>query len=213
MRKSLVDGKICEVVTYEEYGAHQELYANNGTAVEFEYGGKVFNLPHRSTAYSEDRPGVYTEGCISRFVIPDEDEEDAYRNEVIDFSDITSMQQLTERMDKVKNMEREILTSPDNIFIPNISEDDSAVMRGLKEAIIAKNIDLDKYADRFGDNFPNDKRQFKRNDITLFMFERMCDRLDMKASIIIEDRDPNVPNPIGRKINIDLIGGDDDIES
>ena len=53
-------------------------------------------------------------------------------------------------------------------------------MRAMKESILAKSIDLDKYKDRFGTNYPNDKRKMKDSDITLNMIERMCKNLDIK---------------------------------
>ena len=210
MRKSKVENRILEVVSYDEYTKHPELYANTGTGVEFDYQGTKYILPHRNTVYSEDRPGVYNCGAINRFVIPNEENKSNYTNEIIDLSDVNNISELTKKMDLVRDMEREILTTPDNIFVPIISNRDSPEMRGLKEAVIAKSIDLDKYADRFGDNYPNDKRQFKRDDITLFMFKRMCKCLDMKAQLIIEDSSFDVPNPIGKPIVIDIIGSDDE---
>lgn len=208
MKKSRVENKILDVVSYEEYNAHPELYHNTDTGVEFEHDGKTVVLPHRSTSYNPDRPGVYDCGAIDRFVFPDENNEEEYTQDIIDFSDVNGIGKLTEKMDMVRDLERDILTSPDNIFVPTISENDSPEMKGLKEAVIAKHIDLDKYAERFGDNFPNDKRQFKKGNITLFMLKRMCDCLDMKATITIEDSGPNVPNPIGRPIVVDLTSGD-----
>ncbi len=210
VRKSLVENRILEVVNYDEYSEHPDLYANTGTGVELERDGKTYVLPHRSTNYDENRVGIYDCGAINRFVFPGSEQEDMYTGEIIDFGDAKNISELTKKIEKVKDLERDILTSPDNIFIPPISESDSPVMKGLKQAIIAKNIDLDKYADRFGDNYPNDKRQFKKNDMTLFMFERMCDNLDMKAQIIIEDKSPTVPNPIGKKIVVEFVGGDEE---
>ena len=47
-------------------------------------------------------------------------------------------------------------------------------------------------------------------EITLFMFERMCEKLDMKAQLIITDKNPDVPNPMGKTIVVDLISDDED---
>lgn len=207
MKKAKVENRMLAVASYDEYTKHPELYANTSTGVEFEHDGKNYVLPHRNSSYTPDRPGVYDCGVINRFVLPTEENEEDYTGQVIDLSDVDNIGELTKKMDLLKDMEREILTSPDSIFTPIITDKDSPIMRGLKEAVIAKNIDLDKYADRFGDNFPNDKRQFKRDDMTLFMFNRMCQNLDIKAQLIIEDSECNVPNPIGRKIVIDLVGG------
>lgn len=209
MKKAKVENRMLAVTSYEEYGLHPELYANTGTGVQVERDGVQYILPHRNTAYSPDKPGVYDCGnAISMFTFPTEEQRSEYTGEVIDLADVQNISELTRKMDLLKDMERDILTTPDNIFTPVISESDSSIMKGLKEALIAKNIDLDKYADRFGDNYPNDKRQFKREDITLFMFSRMCQNLDMNARLIIEDSSFDVPNPIGRQIVVNLVGGD-----
>ena len=96
------------------------------------------------------------------------------------------------------------MTSPDNITVPNISSLDSPEMRGLKEAIIAKHIDFDKYSDRFGSNFANDKRILKTNSITQKMLKRILRNIDVKATLILEDTSPNVANTMGKKIEIDI---------
>lgn len=209
-KKSKVDDRLMDVVSIDEYLEHPELYANNGTGVEMSKDGQTYVLPHRSGQYSEDRAGVYDCGPIVKFVYPCEKDIEKYTNPIIDLANVKSIGELIEKEGLIRDIERELLTSPDSIFTPVINDTDSPVMRGLKEAVIAKNIDLDKYSDRFGDNYPNDKRQFKRDSITLFMFERMCDCLDMKARIIIEDKNPDVPNPIGKSISIDITGCDED---
>ena len=76
----------------------------------------------------------------------------------------------------------------------------------LKEALNAKNIDFDKYAPRFGANFPNDKRQLKSNSATLNIIKRFCENCDMEARLILQDKNPGVPNPIGRRIEVSLTG-------
>ena len=45
------------------------------------------------------------------------------------------------------------------------------------------------------------------------MLERLCKGLDIKATLTLEDKDAGVPNPIKRKITVDLTeqqGGDVD---
>ena len=39
------------------------------------------------------------------------------------------------------------------------------------------------------------------------MTKRLCEALDIKATLILEDKSPDVPNPIGRTIKVDLTGG------
>ena len=78
--------------------------------------------------------------------------------------------------------------------------------------IDVQNIDIDKYADRFGENFPNDKRKMKDDKITLFLLKRMAECLDMNVDLIISDKNPNVPNPIGMPIKVSLTGNGDETE-
>ena len=87
------------------------------------------------------------------------------------------------------------------------------VPQAHKAAVInAKNIDIDKYADRFGENFPNDKRKLKDEKITLFLLKRMAECLDMNVDLIISDKSPNVPNPIGIPIKVSLTGNFEEVE-
>jgi DNA-binding Xre family transcriptional regulator len=94
------------------------------------------------------------------------------------------------------------------VYRPPLLETDSAEMRAMKECIIAKNIDLDKYKDRFGANYPNDKRKLKDDSITLNMIERMCKNLDIKVDLVFTDSDDNVPNAMNKVIRANIIPGD-----
>ena len=103
----------------------------------------------------------------------------------------------------------------ENIYRPPLLPTDTPAMRGLKEAMIAKNFDLDMYQDRFGVNYPNDKRQMNKDDITLKMLRRMASKTDIEVTITYRDKSPDVPNPIGREITVNITGdnnnsGDED---
>ena len=108
--------------------------------------------------------------------------------------------------------ERSILTTIDNVFAPDITENDTPEMKAIKQAILDKHIDLDKYEPRFGPNYNNDKRLLKKNSITFGKLRSICNALDIKASITIEDAGPDVPNPIGRVITAELTGNAMSIE-
>jgi hypothetical protein len=71
-------------------------------------------------------------------------------------------------------------------------------------ALNDKNIDLDKYAGRFQDNYPNDKRQLKNHSMTLNILKRFCKNCDIEAVLTLRDRNPDVPNPIGHEVSISL---------
>ena len=77
-------------------------------------------------------------------------------------------------------------------------------MRALKMALNAKNIDIDRYAGRFGENFPNDKRQLKNGSATLKIIKRFCDNCDVEAVLTFKDRSPDVPNPMNTEITVSL---------
>ena len=80
--------------------------------------------------------------------------------------------------------------------------------KNIKKAINDKHCDMDKYDTRFGDNYPNDKRQLKNSDVTLKIINRYCENLDMEAILTIRDKEPGVPNPLGHPISISLMTGE-----
>ena len=117
-------------------------------------------------------------------------------------SNVSNMEELLRKQSQVRDIEKEILTSVDDITTPNISSLDSPEMKIVKQAIIKKHMDINKYADRFGSNFANDKRILKTNSITQKMMKRILSNIDVKATLILEDASPDVANPMGEKIEI-----------
>lgn len=199
IKQTNIDGKLLNVVTYEEFTSNLELNANYSTAVQM--GDMV--LPVRSPN-EPNLPGIRINGPLYEVTKPDPDDEQYKASHMIDLSNVKEMEELIKKQGMIRDIEQEILTSPDNITVPNISSLDSPEMRGLKEAIIAKHIDFDKYSDRFGSNFANDKRILKTNSITQKMLKRILRNIDVKATLILEDTSPNVANPMGKKIEIDI---------
>ena len=92
------------------------------------------------------------------------------------------------------------------MFIPEIGSDDTPEMIALKQAIMDKHIDIDKYEQRFGPNYNNDKRLLKKGNITFGKLRSICDALDIKVTLTIEDSAPDVPNPIGRATTAEITG-------
>ena len=199
IKQTNIDGKLLNVVTYDEFVNNLELNANYSTAVQM--GDSI--LPVRSPN-EPNLPGIRLNGPLCEITPPNPDDEQYKVSNMIDLSDVTKMEDLIKKQGMVRDIEQEILTSPDNITVPNISSLDSPEMRGLKEAIIAKHIDFDKYSDRFGSNFANDKRILKTNSITQKMLKRILRNIDVKATLILEDTSPNVANPMGKRIEIDI---------
>lgn len=199
--KAKINDKIYDVIKFDEYVASPEKYSYGYTAIS--EGDTVFPIRNKT----DTRPGVYPGPVFSKFIHPLEEEKDEYSiDNIIDFDNAESIKDIISAQDKLRSAEKTILTTIDNVFIPTIDENDYPEMVGLKEAVIAKKIDLDKYEQRFGINYNNDKRLFNKNTITMSKLKTMLNALDMKASLIIEDKDPDVPNPIGKRIVVELTG-------
>lgn len=207
MEKCKIGDKIYDVISVEDYIKNQELIDPSYTAIKD--GDYLYPIRPKTS----EQPGFYPiSNAIIEFKEPmtDKDKEEYSIDNTINFEDAKSLKEIISKQNKLKSAERSILTTPDNIFIPTIGENDSPEMVGLKKAVIAKEIDIDKYQGRFGSNYSNDKRLFNDGSITMSKLKTMMKALDMKGTLIIEDLNEDVPNPIGSKIVIDLLGGDND---
>ena len=120
-----------------------------------------------------------------------------------------NMNQYIKESEKYKDRDAEALErcESDGKYVPPILEADSPEMRALKTCIIEKDIDLDKYSERFGANYPNDKRKLKDAEITSFLLKRYCNNLDIDVDMVFRDRDENVPNAMNKEIRINLVPG------
>lgn len=202
IKKGKADGRIYDVMTHDEYVKILEYETGGNIAVE-ENG---YMYPRRGA--NDDRPGIYSNSVYSVYKHPKtEDELDNYSmDNVIDF-DSSSMVEYINKTNRLKNMEREVLSSTDDKFMPSIHENDEPELIALKKAVTAKGIDLSKYAPRFGSSYQNDKRIFNDNRISMFKLKSMLDNLDLKGTIRIQDKNPDVPNPMGKVIEVDLNDG------
>jgi hypothetical protein len=217
LKKASLEGHLVDVISFEKLKENKELYTTTNTAAGIEVNtstGESFVLPFKDKGSPiNDKAGVYTVGNVGYLIkYPDKRYKNEYKPDVIDFNETETIQDFINKQEKVKDVEREILCTPNNIYKPPIRETDAPEMKALKQAITAKNIDIDKYADRFGENFPNDKRKLKDEKITLFLLKRMAECLDMNVDLIISDKNPNVPNPIGIPIKVSLTGNFEEVE-
>lgn len=216
MKKGILQNIPYDLVDIKDFYENREKLKDSSVAVGIQDNERYIALPYFNNKGDKiEQPGVYNNGDIDFIVYPTNEERSNYEPSIIDFDNITSMKDYQERKSELDKVERNYLMTnedKDNCFIPPLLENDTPEMRAVKEAIIAKHIDLDKYADRYGTNYPNDKRRYKDNSITLFLLKRTCENLDMKASLIISDKSPDVPNPIGKEIVVNLITGNDEDE-
>jgi hypothetical protein len=219
-QKAFVNGRCLTVYDYETYNKNRDvLKEDDQTAVDIMHNGKSTILPVRTAKKADlSEPGVYeyTDG-VDFFSFPTTAEEvNTYcpdESKIIRFTDIKSMQELITKTEKFRANSNQELESPDQITRPTLKEKDTPVMRAFKEAITSKNMDLDKYKDRFGENYPNDKRKMNETDITLFMIERFAQRLDMNVDIIFSDAEGNIPNPMGKTIKVNVVPGTTETET
>lgn len=205
--RAFINGNMYDVTTPENYRKNPDLY-NNKSAVELD--GYVY--PIRNGNYNPDMIGYYPGVVYDKYSIPTNEEEfNAYSTDhMANFNSVTKLQELVTEQNKINTDQMLYLSTPDNIFRPVIDDiKDEPLMIGLKEAIIAKEIDINKYQSKFK-QFSNDRRKFNGHKISLDKAVSTAQSLDMKITAVIEDANPNVPNPIGRKIIIDLTPGSED---
>ena len=203
-KRTFIAGKMYEVCTYEQFQEHQSYYERATTAIQCTIDGTDYVLPFRNKPVTE--PGIYRDGnALDFFYTPSEkdlNKDDYLAENIIDFGSAESMRDMIALQDQIRNTQYEILTNPDNIFTPYISPEDDPAMKALKEAIIEKHIDMDLYAPRFGKNYNNDRRL--KESITLMKLIRICNNLDIKATLTLSDENKDVPNPIGKSITVTL---------
>lgn len=194
------------VVTMDEYASNAQSYTSN-VAIKSERNGTEYYLPLRSQ--TDTRPGVYTRGtnCALFYEYPEAgDNTYSDKSKLVDFSDTQEISEVIDKQNQYRDLEYEMLCNPDDIFLPPRYPDDTPAMGGLKDATIAKHFDIGKYQDRFGANYNNDIRQFKKKDITLNMLTRICNNIDVEVELTYRDKSPNVANPMGREVSVIITG-------
>lgn len=115
----------------------------------------------------------------------------------------------------------EVLKNKDSIFIsvsdgrntfkPEIKNTDDILKRAIKLILQQKDLDIDLYKDRFADKnaFLNFKQVIKSDaKLSILLFERGCEVLNMKYTIIIEEADDN--DNVGTRLKEPVIVKSDD---
>lgn len=213
-KKASIGGKKLDVINYESFGKYKDIVIENGSAaVEVKVKDESYILPVRTTASTNiDKPGLYTNNSPIHFLSfpKTEEEKEIYcpsSDKVLDYNDVETMQKYIKAKEQLDYETNRALEASDNKTIPPIKESDTPTMRALKEAIIAKDMDIDMYKERFGENFPNDKRKLNDDNVTLFILERYCQCLDMEADIILRDAPGNIANPMNKVVTANIFPG------
>ena len=92
------------------------------------------------------------------------------------------------------------LTIPDSgkVFRPDETPEDDILKRAIKRVLKSKGVDIDAYKGRFADkNALFNFKQVIKGDgkLSMLLFERGCNALNLKYTITIEDVDPS--NAVG----------------
>lgn len=204
---ALVKGESYNVLSYDEYRESKALWDTGNLAVK--EGDYV--LPYRGdySNKNSNAPGIYSAGSLDFVVYPNKNDEHNYKDiPIITISSEDNIEEIIKKENVLSKLAEPWITNPDNITNIHMKESDEPSMKILKQAINEKRCDIDKYAPRFGDNFPNDKRQLKNSSVTLKIINRFCDNLDMEAILTIRDKDTGVPNPMKKPVSVSLTSGE-----
>lgn len=201
--RAVLNGHMYDLMSYEEYAKIGQYIPN--TALYETVHGQGVVIPNRGNYNGQTGPGLYNAGCIDFVILPDEKSvADYIPTKIVNLDNHLDIRDILQRKDVMARMDEPWITSPDNITQFNIGEEDQPEMRCLKTALNMKRMDIDKYAPRFGDNYPNDKRQLKNKAATLHIIKRYCKCCDMEALITLRDKNPDVPNPMGSEVTFSL---------
>lgn len=150
--------------------------------------------PFRGSNYrgSATTPGLYiNDDEAYEFIEPSAREMSAYKYST--HLENLCQQNIVKVLADNKNIHYQFPESS-KLFIPDISERDDILKRAIKLALKAKNIDLDSCKERFTDKNAlfNFKQVIKSETgrLSILLFERGCDALGLKFSIILEEADP-----------------------
>ncbi len=150
-------------------------------------------------------PGIYKHPDTGENVliepITDEDKERYTHEEKISSIDPNRI------IEMINTKEKILVAIPESskLFIPVINNDDDILKRLIKKALIEKNIDIDQYKHRFVDKNAlfNFKQVIKgKNTLSILLFDRGCEALNLKYTIIVEEMDPDnvIGNPLVESI-------------
>ena len=197
MKKVKLGNKIYDVIESSQVQNITDRYGYGEVAVQF--GDQVYPYIGRGGT----APGFYATP-IASYYIPSPNPEAYSSEQILDFDKCENVKELIEMNNCLKSLENEIIASSSEIYAPRINEDDTPEMAGLRQAITEKQIDIDKYQDRFGSSFNNDKRIISNsNSITFPKLKSIGDNLDMNMTLVFNYK-LGASNLIGREIIIPL---------
>lgn len=202
IKKIIIDDTVYDVIDVET-AKHNPSIVDLNTAIDI---GDGYVYPLRNI--TDSRPGAYllSNGQYMEYRGPCREEYSISR--AIDFGNSENIKDLISRQAQLVQQERTILSEVDDVYVAEVTQEDTPHMAALKTAINSKHLDLKKYESRFGSNFNNDIRLLNKHDITMKKLASFAEKLDMTVTLTIEDADSDVPNPIGEKIVANIVSRD-----
>lgn len=207
--KAFINGKIYEVIEQSDMFSKDYMNCCIDCNTALHINGYILPF-YSNTGIDYSKPGVYINGAIFMtmvYPITEEDKQNYSDSHLAYFGSASTFQDILDAKEKISKDEYNHLVSSDEAFTPNIDQtNDTALMFAVKSAVAAKHCNINNYAERFGPDFNNDKRKFSGNSITAGKAEAICSRLDIRATLVIQDMNPNVANPIGKTLVFPWIG-------
>lgn len=201
MKKKEIENKLYNVVGVDEFTEKPDLYNPRFTAIE-DHG---LVMPIRGK--NDVGPGYYYQSGAMCCIVEKPTNPDEYTDaDIIDYTNPSSIGDIIKNNELVKNIQADIMATPDNIFCLQVTENDTPEMNAVKRAINLKQVDKSQYADRFN-QFQNDMRLLKGNSITLAKLINICGAFDIEAELTLRDKEPDIPNPMNTEITVNLTEG------
>lgn len=216
MKKVVMNGKLQNMTTVSDYLRSPNAFTVNDTVIDMGDGTMLPLISQAGYERNEVGIAINPNSFINRFNPPKERDMDSYNiavqteaHSVIDFSDCKNYHDVINKQKALKDVRSELMTNADHISYYPIGDNNTRLMAGLKEAINAKQCDINMYEQNFDGNFLNDIRILNGDSITDKKTIKFGNALDIKVSVKFEDKNPNVPNPMGKVVEVELTGGDD----
>lgn len=188
---------------------------DEGTAYVHDDFFYIYRGVTRETKHIELKPGIYKKAHPKKdeslyFIVdPITDEQ---KEEYNVFEHVATLS-TTSIIDTANTKEDLLVAIPESakIFQPTLSVNDDMLKRISKLILLNKNVDLDKYKDRFSNK--NELFNYKQvmkgdNRFSILIFNRGCDALNMKYTITVEEKDPN--NCIGEPLKEPIVVSSED---
>ncbi len=202
-----------EILTIKIYNENSNIFEKGIAYLDGEYfyiyRGEITEKElHKEGVKLE--PGIYRCNGKNILIMPLTDEEKKYYT----YEDKISSIDPNKIIEMINTKEKILVPVPESskLFIPVINKEDDILKRLIKKALIEKNIDIDQYRHRFLDKNAlfNFKQVIKNNNtLSILLFDRGCEALNLKYTIILEELDPE--NVIGEKLDISITAASDDV--